>query len=176
VISFIGLGTEQQKQNFVSQLEMELFAWLRMHPAGERPLGALLVIDEAQTVAPVGAATPSTQATVLLAGQARKFGLGLVLATQAPKGLHNQISGNAGTMIVGRIGVPAQIAAVEEMARARGSSVESVGRLGQGQFYVAVEGSGFRRVRAPLCLSHHPKSPLVPDEVMRRARDKGSPR
>lgn len=170
VISFIGLATEQQKQSFVSQLEMELFAWLRTHPAGERPLGGLLVIDEAQTIAPAGASTPSTQTTALLAGQARKFGLGLVLATQAPKGLHNQISGNAGSMVVGRIGVPAQIAAVEDMARARGSTVQSVGRLGQGQFYVAVEGSGFRRVRTPLCLSYHPKSPLVPDEVMYRAR------
>ena len=107
---------------------------------------------------------------MLLAAQARKFGLGLVLATQAPKGLHNQISGNAGTMVIGRIGVPAQITAVEEMARARGSVVQNVGRLGSGQFYVAVEGLGFRRVRSPLCLSHHPRSPLVPDEVLRRAR------
>jgi hypothetical protein len=171
VISFIGLASESQKQAFVSQLEMELFAWLRAHPAGERPLGGLLVIDEAQTIAPAGATTPSTQTTVLLAGQARKFGLGLVLATQAPKGLHNQIPGNAGSMVVGRIGVPAQIGAVEEMARARGSEVSNVGRLGQGQFYLSVDGSAFHKASTPLCLTYHPKSPLTPDEVIRRARD-----
>src|SRR5205807_5422839 len=87
VISFIGLTSTEQRQGFVSQLQMELFAWVKKHPAGDRPLGGLLVMDEAQVIAPATGQTPSTQSTILLASQARKFGLGLVLATQAPKGL-----------------------------------------------------------------------------------------
>lgn len=37
VISFIGLPAEEQRQNFVNQLQMELFAWVKRNPAGDRP-------------------------------------------------------------------------------------------------------------------------------------------
>ncbi len=89
VISFVGLPSDDQRQSFVNQLQMALFAWVKKHPAGERPLGGLLVMDEAQTLAPSGAMTACTQSTIALASQARKYGLGLVFATQAPKALHN---------------------------------------------------------------------------------------
>jgi hypothetical protein len=57
VISFVGLPDEAQRQGFVSQLQMALFAWFKRHPAGDRPLGGLLVMDEAQSLAPSGAMT-----------------------------------------------------------------------------------------------------------------------
>jgi len=47
--------------------------------------------------------TACTLSTIKLASQARKYGLGLVFATQAPKGLHNQIPGNAATQFFGLI-------------------------------------------------------------------------
>ena len=53
-----------------------------------------------------------------LASQARKYGLGLVFATQAPKGLHNRIPGNAATQFFGLLNSPTQITAAREMARA----------------------------------------------------------
>lgn len=170
VISFVGLVSDEQRQGFVSQLQMELFAWIKRYPAADRPLGGLFVIDEAQTIAPAGASTASTQSTIVLASQARKYGLGLVFATQVPKGLHNQIAGNATTMAIGRLGVPAQLDAAEEMARAKGSTLTGVGKLSQGQFYVTGEAFPFRKVQTPLCLSHHPASPLTPEEVIKRAR------
>lgn len=171
VISFVGLPSEEQRQGFVSQLQLEVFAWIKRHPAADRPLGGLFVMDEAQTIAPSGGLTASTQSTILLASQARKYGLGLLLATQAPKGLHNQITGNATTQFFGRLQSPAQIAAANEMARAKGSDVGDISRLERGQFYVTGENFGFRVMRAPLCLSHHPPSPLRLEEVLDRARD-----
>ncbi|HWM01115.1 MAG TPA: DUF87 domain-containing protein, partial [Actinophytocola sp.] len=171
VISFVGLPSEEQRQGFVSQLQLEVFAWIKRNPAVDRPLCGLLVMDEAQTIAPSGAWTASTQSTILLASQARKYGLGLLLATQAPKGLHNQVTGNATTQFFGRLNSPAQIAAANEMARAKGSTVEDISRLERGQFYVTGDTFGFRRMRAPLCLSHHPPSPLRLEEVLDRARD-----
>ena len=45
----------------------------------------------------------------------------------------------------------------------------AVGRLSAGQFYLAAEGSGFQLLRTPMCLSHHPASPLTEDEVLARA-------
>ncbi|RZQ63382.1 ATP-binding protein [Amycolatopsis suaedae] len=170
VISFVGLPSEEQRQSFVSQLQLEVFAWIKRNPAVDRPLGGLFVMDEAQTIAPSGTWTASTQSTILLASQARKYGLGLLLATQAPKGVHNQIIGNATTQFFGRLNSPAQIAAANEMARAKGSTVGDISQLERGQFYVTGENFGFRPMRSPLCLSHHPPSPLRLEEVLDRAR------
>lgn len=170
VISFVGLQADEQRQNFVNQLQMELFAWIKRNPAGDRPLGALFVMDEAQTMASSGSLTASTRSTIVLASQARKYGLGLLFATQAPKGLHNQVVGNAMTQFFGRLNSPAQIAAANELARAKGSPVADISRLERAQFYVAGEAFGFRQVATPLCLSHHPASPLRLEEVIARAR------
>ncbi|GHF49856.1 hypothetical protein FHX82_003811 [Amycolatopsis bartoniae] len=169
VISFVGLPADEQRQNFVNQLQMELFAWAKRNPS-DRPLGALFVMDEAQTLAASGTLTASTRSTIVLASQARKYGLGLLFATQAPKGLHNQIVGNAMTQFFGRLNSPAQIAAANEMARAKGSPVADISRLERAQFYVSGEAFGFRQVTTPLCLTHHPASPLRLEEVLDRAR------
>ncbi|ROP38191.1 ATP-binding protein [Saccharothrix texasensis] len=171
VISFIGLPSEEQRQGFVSQLQLEVFAWIKRNPAVDRPLGGLVVMDEAQTIAPSTGQTASTRTTILLASQARKYGLGLLLATQAPKGVHNQVVGNATTQFFGRLNSPTQVAAANEMARAKGSSVGDISRLGRGRFYVTAEDFGFRLMRTPLCLSHHPPSPLRLEEVLDRARE-----
>jgi hypothetical protein len=170
VVSFVGLPSDEQRQSFVNQLQLALFAWIKRHPAGERPLGGLLVMDEAQTLAPSGAMTACTESTLALASQARKYGLGLVFATQAPKALHNRIPGNAATQLFGLLNSPTQITTAREIARAKGSDVPDIARLGTGEFYAAVEGSAFERVQASLCLSHHPRSPLSVEEVLERAR------
>ena len=56
------------------------------------------------------------------------------------------------------------------MARAKGGDVPDISRLRTGEFYAAVEGAPFVKIRTPLCLSHHPKSPLTTEEVLDRAR------
>lgn len=170
VISFVGLPQEDQRQSFVNQLQLALFAWIKRHPAGDRPLGGLFVMDEAQTLAPSGAMTPCTHSTLALASQARKYGIGLVFATQAPKGLHNRISGNASTQFFGLLNHPVQINAARELARAKGSDVPDIARMQAGEFYAAIEGSAFERIQTPLCLSYHPRSPLTEEEVLERAR------
>ena len=86
-------------------------------------------MDEAQTLAPSGAMTPCTHSTLMLASQARKYGLGLVFATQAPKGLHNRIPGNAATQFYGLLTSMTQIDAAQEIARVKGSPIPDVGRL-----------------------------------------------
>jgi hypothetical protein len=171
VISFIGLPADEQKQAFVNQLQMEIFAWIKRNPAGDRPLGGLLVMDEAQTLAPAVGVTASTASTIILASQARKYGLGLLFATQAPKGLHNQITGNATTQFFGRLNSPAQISAAKEVAGPKGSTLDDISGLERGQFYVTGDTFSFRRMESPLCLTHHPASPLRLEEVLDRARN-----
>jgi hypothetical protein len=169
VVNLSGLPSDDQRQGFVNQLQMALIAWVKKNPAGDRPLGALFVMDEAQNFAPAGGFTACTQSTLALASQARKYGLGLVFATQAPKGLNNKIPGNAATQFYGLLNSPAQIQAAQEMARVKGGTVPDIGKLPAGQFYAAVEGASFRKIAAPLCLTHHPKSPPTEEEVLELA-------
>ncbi|MEV0155413.1 DUF87 domain-containing protein [Micromonospora sp. NPDC050686] len=170
VVSLVGLPSDDVRQSFVNQLQMALFAWIKRNPAGDRPLLGLLIMDEAQTFAPSGAMTACTQSTLALAAQARKYGLGLIFATQAPKGLHNRIPGNAATQLYGLMNSPIQIEAAREMARAKGGDVPDISRLTVGEFYLAAEGAAPRKIRTPLSLSHHPRSPLTVEEVLDRAR------
>jgi hypothetical protein len=169
VISMIGL-TEEQRPGFVNQLQMALFSWIKKHPAGDRPLGGLFVMDEAQTLASSIRATVSTESTLKLVSQARKYGLGLLFATQSPRGLHNHIPGNATTQFFGLMNAPAQIDAVRALARAKGGDVPDIGRLNAGEFYIAAEGRPPQKIRTPMCLSYHPSSPLIEEEVITRAR------
>ncbi|NUR31761.1 MAG: ATP-binding protein, partial [Catenulispora sp.] len=170
VISFVGLPSDEERQSFVNQLQMALFSWIKRNPAGDRPLGGLFIMDEAQTLAPSSGSTPCTASSIALASQARKYGLGLVFATQAPKGLHNQISGNATTQFFGLLNAPAQIDAARDLAATKGGRLPDIGTLKSGQFYAAGEGFSFVRVDTPMCLSHHPRAPLTQEEVIDRSR------
>ncbi len=169
VISLIGLPDETQRQTFTAQLQLALFSWIKRHPAGDRPLGWLLVMDEAQQIAPSGAVKPSTESTLLLASQARKYGLGLVFATQAPKGVHDKVVGNSATHFYGKLNAPVQIQAAKDLAAARGGRLDGIGGLGAGDFYLGA-GDATVRLHAPMCLSHHAASPPTEDEVLRIAR------
>jgi Helicase HerA, central domain len=170
VISMIGLPDPAQRQGFVNQLQMALFSWIKKHPARDRPLSGLLVMDEAQEFAPSGRVTACSESTRRLVAQARKYGLGLLFATQAPKGLHNQIPGNAATQFYGRLGSPVQMNAAREVAKAKGGDVPDIARLTRGQFYVGTDGTKFIKTATPLCLSYHPAAPLTEEEVIARAR------
>jgi hypothetical protein len=167
VISFVGLSGDAAAQ-FVSRLQTALFAWFRAHPTGDRPLGGLLIMDEAQNFVPSSEANPSTKSTVELIRQVRKYGLGIVLASQAPKGIHHQTVGNTANQFLGRVTAPVQINAVKEMAQSRNSNVDDFASLTRGTFYAAGEGTGFSKIEVPICLSHH-AGPLREEEVVERA-------
>ncbi|WP_328361864.1 hypothetical protein OG828_26435 [Streptomyces sp. NBC_00457] len=93
----------------------------------------------------------------------------MVLASQTPRGIHNQALGNTVNQFIGRLTVPAQINAVETMAEARNATLDNLGGLRSGQFNAATEGTGFSKTEVPICLSHH-DVPLTEDEIVERAR------
>jgi DNA helicase HerA-like ATPase len=169
VVNFVGLPEEEDRQGFVNQLQMALFSWVKRHPQADRPLRGLYVMDEAQTFAPSGRSTPCTHSTVALASQARKYGLGLVFATQSPRGIHSNLVGNCATQFYGFLNTVAHIDAVRELARAKSGAVPDISLLKAGEFYIASEGVAFRKVVVPMCLSHHPGSALAEHEVLDRA-------
>lgn len=168
VINLAGLASEAAREDFVNRLQMTLFGWIKTHPS---PRGMLYVVDEAQTFLPSQRACPSLGSGIKLVAQGRKYGLGMVVATQVPKGLHNQIVSNCTTQFFGRQSAPATIAAAQEIMAASGGAAGDIGRLGAGEFYFSTEGSGKpAKLRTPLCLSHHPANPPTPEEIVALAR------
>ncbi|WP_329063268.1 helicase HerA domain-containing protein [Amycolatopsis sp. NBC_01480] len=170
VVNFDGIPDREEQQSFVNRLQLELFAWIKKNPARDRPLGGLLVMDEAQDLAPSTSHAASTDSSIRLASQARKYGLGMILATQAPKAVHSRISGNATTQFFGRQNTAAHIDAARELARNKGRDLTDLATLPPGTFYVTSDNIRFQKVRPPFCLSHHPATTLTGDEVVDRAR------
>lgn len=131
----------------------------------------LYVVDEAQSFLPAQKASPSLGSGIKLVAQGRKYGLGMIVATQVPKGIHNQVVSNCTTQFFGRQSAPATIAAAQEILSASGGGGGDIGKLKAGEFYFASEGSGRpAKLRTPLCLSYHPANPPTPEQVVQVAR------
>jgi DNA helicase HerA-like ATPase len=129
------------------------------------------VIDEAQNFVPSGSGTACKASAQSLAAQARKYGLGMMFATQTPKGIDNKIVSNCTTHVYGRMGSSATIDAIHDMMAAKGGSADDIGKLSRGEFYFSTEGSTRPfKVQTPLCLSWHPANPLTAEEVIEKAR------
>ncbi|MGI5214112.1 helicase HerA-like domain-containing protein [Plantactinospora sp. CA-290183] len=168
VVNLIGLPIPQ-RPSFVNRLEEALFAYFKANPVRDRPLGGLFVLDEAQIFVPVIGQVPSSETTRTLIAQVRKYGLGMLLATQTPKGLHNSVPGNTSSQFIGKLTAPVQQAAADQMAAARGNTLDNISRLKPGVFFGATEGTSFSKIEVPICLSHH-REALSEEEVLQRAR------
>lgn len=167
VVNLSGLPSLGAQQQLVNQLAMTLFTWIRKNPAKGRVLQGLLVIDEARDFVPATSSVPGKESLIRLAAQARKYGLGLVFATQAPKSIDHNVIANCSTQLFGRTNSPAAIATVQEQLQQRNGSGKDVATLPRGCFYVYTEGlTAPQKIQAPLCLSHHPDSPPDEQEVV----------
>ena len=169
MINFSGLASDEARQSFVNQLQMSLFTWIKRNPS---PTGRLFVLDEAQNFAPSLKTTPCKESTMALAAQARKYGLGMIFATQTPTGIDNKIVSNCTTHFYGRMSSPTTIAATRGLLEAKGGGGEDdIARLSRGEFYFSTEAVARPiRIRTPICLTWHPANPLTAAEVVEKAR------
>jgi hypothetical protein len=160
VVNLSGLTDLTAQQHLVNQLAMTLFTWIKKHPAKGRPLQGLVVVDEAKDLVPSGKSVPGKDALIRLAAQARKYGLGMVFATQAPKSVDHNVIANCSTQFYGKANSPAALDVVQEQLQQRGGSGRDVATLPKGQFYVFTEGLGaVQKVQTSLCLSRHDGPP-----------------
>ena len=131
----------------------------------------LYVIDEAQDFIPSGAGALSKTSGVQLVAQARKYGLGMIAVTQAPKGIDNKVVSNCTTQFLGKQNSPTDQQSVKGMIAATGGIADDVGKLAAGEFYFKTEKSGKPfKLKTPICLSYHPPNPPTPEEVVARAK------
>jgi hypothetical protein len=170
VINLGGLASEEARDSFVNRLQMSLFTFVKSYPS---PTGRLYVLDEGQNFAPSGRGTACKASALSLVAQARKYGLGMLFATQAPKGLDNKIILNCTTQFYGKMGSETDAKTVKQLIHDKGGAAEDIGKLPTGEFYFSTEGS-LRpfKVRTPLCLSWHPPNPPTAEEVFQKARSK----
>ncbi|MBV6489210.1 MAG: DUF853 family protein [Pseudorhodoplanes sp.] len=172
VINLSGLASDAAREDFVNRLQMTLFVWIKRNPS---VTGLLYVIDEAQTFLPSQKPALSLNSGIKLVSQGRKYGLGMIVATQAPKGLHNQVVSNCTTQFFGKQNAPATIQAAQEIIAANGGRADDIGKLKAGEFYFSSDGVVPHKIRAPICLSYHPSNPPSPDDVVRFARRNRQP-
>ncbi|MFB3786297.1 MAG: ATP-binding protein [bacterium] len=177
VINFIGLPAQEGQQLFLNQLAMALFTWIKQNPAREGiPLRGLLVLDEAKDYVPSGRSSPCKESLIRLTAQARKYGLGLLFATQAPKSIDHNLIANCTTHFYGQANSPAEIETVTDLLHNKGGSGQDISRMGAGRFYVHSEllnseiPSAPWKIQVPMCLSHHPANPLEEMDVITRAQ------
>jgi hypothetical protein len=171
VINLSGLPSERARQQFVDQLAMTLFSFIKHHPARNRPLLGLLVIDEARDFVPATRSVPGKESLLRLIPQARKYGLGMLFATEAPKSVDQQLITSCATHFYGRVSSPAAIETVREQIRRRGGNGSDVATLMPNVFYAHAEGMTSPIRVAPLpCLSAHPASPPGEFEIIQRAQ------
>jgi hypothetical protein len=137
VVNLSGLASDAARDSFVNQLQMTLFTWIKRNPS---PTGRLYALDEAQNFAPSQAGTACKASALSLAAQARKYGLGMVFATQTPKGIDNKIVSNCTTHFYGRMSSPTTIEATRELMSAKGGAADDIGRLTRGEFYFSTDG------------------------------------
>lgn len=171
VINLSGLPSERSRQQFVDHLAMALFTHLRGHPARHRPLLGLLVLDEARDFVPATRSVPSKESLLRLVPQARKHGLGILFATEAPKAVDPQLIAGCATHFYGRVSSPAAIETVREQLRRRGGSGSDVATLMPNVFYAHTDGMASPVRLAPRpCLSAHPSIPPTEHEIIQRAQ------
>lgn len=171
VINLVGLPGQDSQQKFINQLSMTLFTWIKRNPAKNGSLLGLLVIDEAKDFVPSGKCVACRDNLVRLAAQARKYGLGLLFATQAPKSIDHTIVANCSTLLLGKQNSPTAIDAAQQLLQEKGSSGSGVAKLGQGTFYLSTGAHPKPiKIATSLCLSHHPANPPDESEVLERAR------
>jgi hypothetical protein len=169
VINFVGLPSDESRQEFVNRLQMSLFTWIKKEP---RELPRLYVVDEARNFMPSGKPAASKDSAISLAAQARKYGLGLIVATQTPKDIDNRVISNSTSHFYGKMNSPAAIETVRELMANKGGAASDIGALPSGTFYFSTEGSPQPvKVKTSMCLSYHPPNPPGEDEVIKRSRD-----
>jgi DNA helicase HerA-like ATPase len=172
IVSLEGL-TEEERPRLVDQLAITLFAWIKKSPpSGPSRMNGLLVLDEAQDFLPSTHSTACKQSLMRLAVQARKYGLGLMVATQNPKSLDYNAVSQFSTHFYGKAAAPQAIDVIRKAIQDRGGHAPDIASLDKGMFYfTSSEGWPHPiRIKSPMCLSHHPdQQTATQEQILDRA-------
>ncbi|MDY7105859.1 MAG: ATPase [Actinomycetota bacterium] len=171
VVALEGLADGGARSQLVNQLAMALFGWIRTHPAGDdRGVRGLLVIDEVKDLLGANDSSAVKRSLLGLFDQARLHGLGVLVATQEPRGLDERVTAATRMHLIGRFSSPGGIAAARDLLRPHGARGRDVPRLDTRQFFAFSDAvQPVAKIAAPPSLSHDAPSPLSVEQLEERA-------
>ncbi len=130
------LQTDELKQVFIQQLVRSVHEWMMQNPPSEEIQLALFLDEAAPYLPPDPRMPPAKEGLRLLMKQARKYGVGCILATQSPGDLDYRTAGQSNTMAIGRFTQPQEIKKIEQIVKSRdgGSLSALLPTIGAGRF------------------------------------------
>ena len=109
------LPSDAMKQAFIQQLCRKLYDWMLANPSPDR-LQCVMFIDEAGPYMPPDPRSPPAKEGLrLLLKQARKYGVGCLVASQSPGDLDYRTMGQARSMFLGSFTQKQEISKIEPM-------------------------------------------------------------
>ncbi len=129
------LTSQSEKEFFIATLVNKLYQWMLTHPSDE--LQANFVIDEIAPFIPAGSEKPISKPPLkLLFKQARKYGIGCLIATQNPGDIDYKAFSQFGTWAIGRLSVKQDIKKVSQALKSLSSNsfVNKLPKLKTGEF------------------------------------------
>ncbi|MCB9631061.1 MAG: DUF853 family protein [Sandaracinus sp.] len=138
VIYLNTLDAQEDKEFFLAALAERLYAWMLTSPSVEPQ--ALFYVDEVAPFVPPVRKPACKDALQLLLKQARKYGLGCVLATQNPGDVDYKALAQVGTWALGRVTTRQDLAKLAPALRALADDadalVEALPSQGAGELIV----------------------------------------
>jgi hypothetical protein len=167
IINLMGISSIEEKQIYVQKLIMNIFAWITRNSG--KGLTGLLAIDEAREFVPSNSGPPSKNAIQRFANMSRKFGYGLIVASQAIKSVDNNTITNCNNLIFGKQTSSTNIETCKKM------NLNGVDKLETGHFLgksPSFEDFHVNPVNftAAMCLSWHPQPPPSHEEIIAMAQ------
>ncbi|MDR2367974.1 MAG: DUF853 family protein, partial [Deltaproteobacteria bacterium] len=170
VVYLKGISSGKERESFVQKLMVNLFTWITKNTMTKERLSYLVVVDEAKDFIPSVASSPAKKAIMRFANQGRKFGCGLILASQGIRSLDNQTISNCKNLFVGYQGSPTDVETCKKMG------LFDVNKLKTGEFMGRSESfTQFNKrqvkFKASMCLSRHPNPPPAQEEITKMAHE-----
>lgn len=107
------LSSQEEKEFFLATLANKLYEWMLTHPSDT--LQCTCMIDEIAPFLPASSEKPLTKPVLkTLFKQARKYGVGCIIATQNPGDIDYKAFAQFGTWAVGRLSLRQDIKKVEQ--------------------------------------------------------------
>jgi len=128
-LSIVSLAALQadERQQFVAALCTAIYRWMVTLDGGAGPW--MLFIDECSPYLPPVMKPVAKEPLSLLLRQARKFAVGIVLATQSPGDLDFTCLGQVGTVAIGKLSTRQEIQKIAPALAAHGASPELLASL-----------------------------------------------
>ncbi|MBI2548088.1 ATP-binding protein [Candidatus Woesearchaeota archaeon] len=191
VIYLNHLVNEREKDFFITTFVMELYRWMLHHPSQELQL--LFCLDEIAPYLPAGMKqTAAKESLKLFFKQARKYGIGCLVATQNPGDIDYKAFAQFSTWCLGRLTTEQDRKKVKESLESFGTSldIKTLASMQQGHFllFSPDEKMDITDFQTQWLLSRHktltegeikelmqPYQPLLPTEKKKKFEiDKGS--